>query len=156
VEDNYFNGLTDGDIISIAGIDSNTATALIRGGTDNPGGTTLLTVSSEPLSADNNNNIIPSEYSLEQNYPNPFNPSTKIKYAVPVVSFITLKVFDLLGNEIAILVDEEKTVGVYEVEFSAKGGSASGGNAEELTSGIYFYQLKTDSFVETKKMILLR
>ena len=85
-------------------------------------------------------------FSLEQNYPNPFNPSTKIKFDVPAESFITLKVYDLLGNEIAILVNEEKNAGSYEVEF----------NVAELTSGVYFYQLQAGSFVETKKMILLR
>jgi hypothetical protein len=67
-----------------------------------------------------------------------------------------LKIFDVLGNEIATLVSEEKQPGDYEIEFSAKGGSASGGNAYSLPSGIYFYQLRAGSFVETKKMILLR
>jgi len=70
--------------------------------------------------------------------------------------FITLKVFDILGTEIATLVNEEKPAGEYHVEFSANGGSTSGGNAYDLPSGIYFYQLKAGKFVETKKMILLR
>jgi hypothetical protein len=87
-----------------------------------------------------------SEFRLEQNYPNPFNPSTSIQYTVSSRQFVSLKVYDLLGNEVAALVNEEKTAGSYEVEFSAKG----------LTSGIYFYQLKAGSFTETKKMILLR
>ncbi len=94
------------------------------------------------------------EFSLEQNYPNPFNPSTKIRYTIPNViasetkqsQFVSLKVYDVLGNEVATLVNEEKSAGNYEVEFSA----------DELTSGIYFYKLQADSFVETKKMILLR
>jgi hypothetical protein len=105
----------------------------------------------------------PSIFSLEQNYPNPFNPTTKIKYSIPSVETyrdaslqVTLKVFDILGNDVATLVNEEKTAGTYEVEFSAKGGSASGGNAYKLTSGIYFYQLKAGTFVETKKMVLLK
>jgi len=68
---------------------------------------------------------------------------------------VQLKVYDVLGNEVATLVDEEKPAGSYEVEFSAKGGSASGGDANNLSSGIYFYQLRAGSFVETKKMILL-
>ena len=147
LEDTYFNGLTDGDIISIAGIDSNTATAIIRGGTENPGGTTLLTVSSEPIiSVDDNDDIIPSEFSLKQNYPNPFNPSTKIKFDVPAESFITLKVYDLLGNEIAILVNEDKNAGVYEIDFNGYG----------LPSGIYFYKLTTGNFSETKKLVLMK
>ena len=106
---------------------------------------------------------IPSNFELHQNYPNPFNPSTKIRYAIPAVGTslmkfpqsVQLKVYDVLGNEVATLVDEEKPAGSYEVEFSAKGGSASGGDANNLSSGIYFYQLRAGSFVETKKMILL-
>ncbi len=92
------------------------------------------------------NNEIPSKFTLEQNYPNPFNPSTTIIYSIPNLEFVTLKVFDVLGNEVATLVNEEKTVGSYEVEF----------NAANLSSGIYFYKLQTGSFVETKKMLLLK
>ncbi len=113
---------------------------------------------------DNQSNLVISNYILEQNYPNPFNPTTIIKYQISELSFVTLKVYDVLGNEIATLVNKEKPIGSYEVEFSAKGGSASGGNAYTLPSGIYFYQLQAgdhstssgQSFVETKKMILLK
>jgi hypothetical protein len=87
-----------------------------------------------------------SDFSLSQNYPNPFNPSTVISYQLPVIGFVTLKVYDILGREIATLVNEEKPAGEYEVEFD---GSA-------LTSGIYFYQLKAGSYVETRKMVLLK
>ena len=87
-----------------------------------------------------------SDYKLYQNYPNPFNPSTRIEYEIPEVSFVTLKVYDVLGNEIATLVNEGKPAGSYEVEF----------NASNLTSGIYFYQLNAGSFIETNKMILLK
>ena len=97
-----------------------------------------------------------SDFRLEQNYPNPFNPGTNIRFRISDLEFVTLKVFDVLGNEIAVLVSEDKQPGTYEVKFSAKGGSASGGNAYELPSGIYFYQLQVGSFVDTKKMILLR
>ena len=83
---------------------------------------------------------------LEQNYPNPFNPVTTIKYQIPELSFVTLKVYDVLGNEVVTLVNSERSAGNYEVEFYAS----------NLSSGIYFYQLKTDNYVETKKMILLR
>jgi hypothetical protein len=102
-------------------------------------------------------------FNLEQNYPNPFNPSTKIKFTIPAVTLsevegspVTLKVYDVLGNQIATLVNEELSAGEYEVEFSAKGGSASGGDAYGLPSGIYFYKLQVGSFVETKKMILIK
>jgi plastocyanin len=89
---------------------------------------------------------IVDQFQLEQNYPNPFNPSTRINYSLPGASFINLKVYDILGNEVAVLVDEEKQVGSYQIEF----------NASDLTGGVYFYQLKTNSFVETKKMILMK
>jgi hypothetical protein len=95
---------------------------------------------------DNNNDFIPNEFSLSQNYPNPFNPSTVISYQLPVTSNVTFKVYDILGNEIATLVNEEKPAGSYKVNFNASG----------LSSGIYFYQLKTDSFIETRKMILIK
>ena len=86
-----------------------------------------------------------TNHSLFQNYPNPFNSNTTIKYLIPKLSYVTLKVYDVLGNEIATLVNEEKTVGNYQVDF----------DASSLSSGIYFYKLQADSFVETKKMILL-
>ncbi|MCU0332411.1 MAG: PQQ-binding-like beta-propeller repeat protein [Ignavibacteriaceae bacterium] len=90
--------------------------------------------------------INPEEFVLFQNYPNPFNPSTVISYRLPVSSNVTLKVFDILGNEIIKLVDGYRTIGKYEVEF----------DASTLTSGTYFYQLIAGSFVETKKMILMK
>ncbi len=87
-----------------------------------------------------------TNYILHQNYPNPFNPTTTIKYSIPKLSFITLKVYDVLGSEVATLVNEEKPVGTYELSW----------NAANLASGVYFYQLKAGSYVETKKMILLK
>ncbi|MBT8378769.1 MAG: T9SS type A sorting domain-containing protein, partial [Ignavibacteria bacterium] len=90
--------------------------------------------------------FIPSEFSLSQNFPNPFNPNTIIKYQIPEISFITLKVFDVVGNEVVTLVNEELSAGEYEVEFDGSG----------LSSGIYFYQLKAGNFIQTKKMILLK
>jgi len=89
-----------------------------------------------------------TKFLLEQNYPNPFNPSTKIKFSVPngIVGDVSLKVFDILGNEVATLVDKAKSAGTYEVEF----------NNPQLSSGIYYYQLRSGSYVETKKMILMK
>jgi hypothetical protein len=102
----------------------------------------------------------PMEFSLEQNYPNPFNPSTKIKFTIPFVEthrdaslLVILKVFDVLGNEVATLVNEAKPAGNYEIEFSM--GSHSG-NVRNLTSGIYFYKLQVGNFVQTKKMVLIK
>jgi hypothetical protein len=95
----------------------------------------------------------PAKFSLEQNFPNPFNPTTTIKYSIPEVAThrdaslsTTLKVFDVLGNEVATLVNEYKPAGKFEVEF----------NATTLASGIYYYQIKTGEFVQSKKMILLK
>ena len=90
--------------------------------------------------------ILPTEYSLIQNYPNPFNPSTKIKYSIPQTSQVQIKVFDVLGNEIETLVNEEKPAGTYELNW----------NAASLPSGVYFYQLRAGSFVKTKKMVLMK
>jgi len=100
--------------------------------------------------------ISPADFELKQNYPNPFNPSTIIQYAIGSQQFVVLKVYDVLGEEMATLVNEEKPEGTYEINFSAIGRSASGGDAWNLTSGVYFYTLETGSFIETKKMILIR
>ena len=109
------------------------------------------------VSVGDNNSANPATFILKQNYPNPFNPSTKIEYSIPSVGtslmkFVQLKVYDILGNEVATLVNEEKPAGTYEVEFSA----GSCGNRRDLTSGIYFYQLKAGSFISTKKFLLLK
>jgi hypothetical protein len=87
-----------------------------------------------------------SEFRLEQNYPNPFNPTTTWSFVIGQRSLVSLKVYDVLGNEVATLINDEKPSGSYEIEF----------NATDLSSGIYFYQLQAGSFVDTKKMILLR
>jgi len=91
-------------------------------------------------------NHTPDDFVLDQNYPNPFNPSTKIKYSVPQISNVVIKVFDVLGKEIKTLVKEEKSVGTYELTWYA----------ENLPSGVYFYQLKAGDFIQTKKMILIK
>ncbi|MGE5861548.1 MAG: choice-of-anchor J domain-containing protein [Ignavibacteria bacterium] len=93
-----------------------------------------------------NGKLIPAEFSLMQNYPNPFNPTSKIRFAVPNFSMVNLKVYDILGNVVAELVNETMSAGNYEVEFNAAG----------LSSGIYFYQMKAGSFIQTKKMILIK
>jgi hypothetical protein len=88
----------------------------------------------------------PSDYSLKQNYPNPFNPSTKIAYQIPKSGHVTLKVYNALGKEVATLVNEDKSVGKYTLDFNGQG----------LSSGIYFYSIHSGSFFETKKMMLLK
>ncbi|MFH1196806.1 MAG: right-handed parallel beta-helix repeat-containing protein [bacterium] len=101
-----------------------------------------------------NDEILSSFFKLFQNYPNPFNPATTIRYAVPTVETgyipslqqVTLKIYDILGNEVATLVNEQKAPGYYEVKF----------NASQLSSGVYFYRIVTGNFIKTMKMILLR
>jgi ELWxxDGT repeat protein len=98
------------------------------------------------------------DYILHQNFPNPFNPTTKIKFTIPLnvkreMLNVTLKVYDILGNEIATLVNEEKPAGSYEVEFHATSHS---GEVRNLPSGVYYYQLKAGSYINTKKMLLIK
>jgi hypothetical protein len=99
----------------------------------------------------NNLSLLPSNFTLYQNYPNPFNPSTKIKYTIPnsveTLLATSLRVYDILGREVATLINQELSAGTYEVEFSVRNGSAS---------GVYFYQLRAGSFVDTKKMIVIK
>jgi len=89
---------------------------------------------------------VPTVFELSQNYPNPFNPSTTIKYQIPVASHVVLKIYNLLGQEVATLVDEVEEAGYKSVVW----------NAGNLASGVYFYRLQSASFVQTRKMILQR
>ncbi|MCB9250036.1 MAG: T9SS type A sorting domain-containing protein [Ignavibacteriales bacterium] len=82
------------------------------------------------------------EFALGQNYPNPFNPSTTIEFSIPKTSFVSLKVYDILGREVSNLISELKNAGNYNINFNAD---------NFLSSGLYFYQLKVDNFIETKK-----
>jgi len=140
------NSFTNGWLTSIAIFrEGNTAHMWIAGS----GG--LILYNSEyitDVSAENPVKL--SVFKLEQNYPNPFNPSTKISWQSPVGSWQTLKVYDVLGNEVATLVDEFKPAGSYEVEFQSSVGSI------QLASGMYFYRLKAGDYIQTKKMLLLK
>lgn len=102
--------------------------------------------SSPTLSKESVTKEVPQQFELSANYPNPFNPSTTIRYAIAQNSFVTLKVFDVLGKEITTLVNEEKSPGYYDVQF----------NAPQLSSGIYFYQIQAGSFSGVKKMLLIK
>jgi hypothetical protein len=90
--------------------------------------------------------ILPSDFSLMQNYPNPFNTSTTIQYAVGKSGLVSLTVYDLLGRVVAVLVDGERPAGIHSVVW----------DASAQTSGVYFYRLQADTFMDIKKMILLR
>ena len=143
---------------------------LIKQGTDNINSIALLKDYAAQIQHWYDNNLVtdvnettpsvPTEFSLSQNYPNPFNPVTTIKYSIPNVTLspdknginsvegsrVILKVYDILGSEVATLVNEEKPAGNYQVNF----------NAVKLSSGVYFYRLQAGSFVETKKMVLIK
>ena len=95
----------------------------------------------EPVSS-----LIPDDYELQQNYPNPFNPSTNIEYSIPEESFVELMVYDVLGNEVASLVDEQQQAGVYRANFTAN----------NLSSGMYFARITANEFTQVVKMILLK
>jgi len=126
---------------------NNSGSLFVSGFGKNPNGNQdFMTVKISSLTEVDEENTTPKEFTLFQNYPNPFNPSTKISWQSSVSGHKTLKVYDVLGNEVATIVDEYKLAGGYEVDF----------NAGSLSSGVYFYKLQAGSFTETKKMILLR
>jgi len=132
---------TTNDLEGVSFTDSDNGTAVGKDGTilrTTNGGATF--VEEEEIDE------IPTDYKLTNNFPNPFNPNTKIKYSIPQSSNVVIKVFDMLGNEIETLVDEQKPTGTYEITWYA----------ENLPSGVYFYKIQTKKFIETKKMVLLR
>ncbi|MGD1046735.1 MAG: T9SS type A sorting domain-containing protein [Bacteroidota bacterium] len=101
---------------------------------------------SETVSVDKLSTDLPTHFSLDQNYPNPFNPATTISFTLPSKSFVSLKVFDILGREVATIISEEMSAGSYSRQW----------NAANMSSGIYFYRLQAGTFIETKKLVLLR
>ena len=107
---------------------------------------TLFNQENLPTWIGSGENNLAGNYSLMQNYPNPFNPSTKINFSIPEKQFVKIAVYDILGKEIAVLLNEEKIAGAYLVEF----------NANKLSSGVYFYKLITENYSDTKRMILVK
>jgi hypothetical protein len=108
--------------------------------------------------------VAPKTFALEQNFPNPFNPTTTIYYQLPIDSRVSIVVYDLLGREVKRLVDETKEAGYHEARFSARGGSAYGGNAAGIASGVYFYRMTAEplsgdgknGYISVKKLIVLK
>ncbi len=144
-------GLNNTDVRALTVSGTNLFAATFGGGVWRRPLSEMITSVDRPLSE------VPKRFSLDQNYPNPFNPSTTIKYSIPKQSYVTLKVYDILGREVAALVNEEKPAGNYEVEFSPVSGIRNlVYHPKGMASGIYFYQLKAGDYVNTKKMILLK
>ncbi|MCX6149368.1 MAG: T9SS type A sorting domain-containing protein [Ignavibacteriales bacterium] len=128
-------------LFDVSFTDSNKGTAVGMNGTilrTTNGGVTFI--------GDENGKAKPQEYILAQNYPNPFNPTTRIKFSIPQIGLVTIKVYNLLGNLVTTLVNQDKPAGNYEVEFNGAG----------LSSGVYFYTLQSGSFREIKKFILIK
>lgn len=113
---------------------------------DRQTGLYVLKMDSVLTGNNNNNHFISKEFSVKQNYPNPFNPSTTIEYSIPKNEYVTVKVYDAIGRQVALLGDEYKTAGNYRINYDASG----------LASGIYIYVIKTESFTDTKRMILIK
>jgi uncharacterized Ntn-hydrolase superfamily protein len=143
---NLGDGTYQATITSPIAIGSDTVSALVISGTDTVSifRKSVITYVN-PVSINENPNS-PSKFFLYQNSPNPFNPTTIIKYQIPQSSFVSLKVFDALGTEVATLVNEEKSAGTFEIEF----------DATQFSSGIYFCQLKVGYLLQTRKMVLLK
>lgn len=111
-----------------------------------PSNTVVTNVSGALMEKINSGELKPTEFSLDQNYPNPFNPSTKISYSIKEEGLVTLKVYNVLGKEVATLVNENKPAGIYEAEF----------NASQLPSGLYIYKIQAGGFTDVKKMLLTK
>jgi hypothetical protein len=114
-------------------------------GSDMSGGLFVIKIINPPTGINNNGNI-PNTFSLEQNYPNPFNPSTTVKFNLPKSAHVTIKVFDALGRQVALLADEFRQAGSYRINF----------DAANLASGVYYYSMIADGFKQTKKMTLIK
>lgn len=128
-------------LLNSANTSLNELSGLVSSFSDFTGGETGSTTD-----IDITNDHTPATFAVSQNYPNPFNPSTRIRYQVSSDSYVSLKVFDVIGNEVATLVNENRAVGIYETNF----------DGSQLSSGVYFYQIKAGDFLETNKMILNR
>lgn len=140
------NGIYEATITAPVAISADTISANVVSGTDTVSiFQKAIVIYDNPVSV-NEKPISPNEFYLYQNSPNPFNPSTKIKFQLSEIGYVSLKVFDVLGNEVAVLVTEEKLSGKYDIEF----------DASQIPSGVYFYTLQSGSRSVTRKMILLK
>ncbi|MFN3386137.1 MAG: alpha-amylase family glycosyl hydrolase [Candidatus Thermochlorobacter sp.] len=154
IQDNttyFLNNLYDNTRREVRGSELSAVTVTLP-----PFGSAIFTLSTtpdavvipNPLSTEQDTKSTPQVFALEQNYPNPFNPTTTIRYQLPQATTVSLKVFDVLGREVATLVNARQAAGQYSVQFSA--------GDKALSSGVYFYRLQAGNFVETKKMVLIK
>jgi hypothetical protein len=118
----------------------------INGALASAGGILIIKTGASAVSVDLVDDLLPATYTLDQNYPNPFNPSTEIRFSLPVSGPVRLTVYNLLGQEIVVLVDEVKPAGNYSARFDGSG----------LSSGIYMYRLQAEGFTETKSMLMVK
>ena len=109
-------------------------------------GMLAYTYSSEITGIERNFALVPQDYTLSQNYPNPFNPITNIQFSIPKTEFVSLKIYNLLGQKVTTLVDKKQPAGSYQVQW----------DASRFASGVYYYQLKVGDYVQTRKMVLLK
>ena len=151
------DGTTPMDVWVIAdytGMDTGTYSATVTVTSEDAGNSPQeisvdLSILDDVLSVESEN--LPTSYALSQNYPNPFNPSTEIKFDIPVRSHVTLTVYNVLGQRVTTLVDKEMPPGSYVADWNS-----TSDNGTEVTSGVYFYKLEADDFIQTKKMLLLK
>lgn len=139
-DDTYYELIPEGETVSVSSMAGGKTAIVIRT-------TKIYAFSPGNVTAINSNITAPvKSYSLYQNYPNPFNPNTTVKYSIPTKSKVIIRVYDILGNEIKTLVNEEKSMGTYEINW----------DATSLPSGVYFYHLKAGNHIQTKKMLLVK
>jgi hypothetical protein len=124
-----------------------------EGSSSNPGNIYQITLS--PLGIYNRETAL-QNFRLEQNYPNPFNPSTMISFNIAEREHVKLSIFDILGKQVDVLVDEELDAGIHTVSWDINKSHNIKSKNGNFSSGIYFYQLKTNSFVETRKLVLMK
>ena len=150
------DGTYEATITAPIAIGTDTISAVVISGTDTVAIFLDAVVTYVNPTSISENIISPDEFFLYQNSPNPFNPTTIIKYQIPKDGFVTLKIFDIVGNEVATLVNQEEAAGTYEIKFDASQLSNRISSRAGYASGVYFYKIRAGEFSDTKKMLLIK